>query len=100
MKEATQVRRVRFVVHGLVQGVNFRAATVREAASRRLTGRVWNRDDGGVELIVEGADASIEDFERWLRRGPRLADVESVERSVLAGERRYREFAISYGPAN
>jgi acylphosphatase len=95
-----EVRRVRFVVHGLVQGVNFRAAAAREAESRRLTGRVWNRDDGAVELVVEGDDASIEDFARWLRQGPRLAEVESVEKTVLAGERRYREFAISYGPAN
>jgi len=95
-----EVRRVRFVVHGLVQGVNFRAAAAREAESRRLTGRVWNRDDGAVEVVVEGDDATIEDYARWLRRGPRLAEVESVERTVLAGERRYREFAISYGPAN
>jgi acylphosphatase len=94
------VRRVRFVVHGLVQGVNFRAAAAREAESRRLTGRVWNRDDGAVEVVVEGDDATIEDFARWLGRGPRLAEVESVERTVLGGERRYREFAISYGPAN
>lgn len=95
-----EVRRVRFIVHGLVQGVNFRAAAAREAESRRLTGRVWNRDDGAVELVVEGDDASIEDFARWLPRGPRLAEVETVERTVLAGERRYREFAISYGPAD
>jgi acylphosphatase len=94
------VRRVRFVAHGLVQGVNFRAAAAREAESRRLTGRVWNRDDGAVEVVVEGDDATIEDFARWLGRGPRLAEVESVERTVLGGERRYREFAISYGPAN
>lgn len=93
-------RRARFIVRGLVQGVNYRNATVREAASRGITGRVWNRDDGGVEIVAEGDDATLADFARWLRTGPRLAEVESVERSELAGERRYRDFSISYGPAS
>jgi acylphosphatase len=90
--------RARFVVHGLVQGVNFRAATAREASARRLTGRVWNRDDGAVEIVAEGEPAMLEDFARWLRQGPRLADVASVERADLGGERRYRDFQIAYGP--
>ena len=88
------------MVHGLVQGVNFRTAAVSEASARRLTGRVWNRDDGAVELIAEGDDAALEDLGRWLRDGPRHAQVESVERTDVGGERRYGEFAISYGPAS
>lgn len=95
-----QTKRARFVVHGLVQGVNFRAVTVREASARRITGRVWNRDDGGVELIAEGDDAALADLERWLHQGPRLAEVQSVERTDVPGDRRYREFAVSYGAAS
>lgn len=91
--------RARFVVRGFVQGVNFRNATVREATARELTGRVWNRDDGAVELIAEGAETRLSDLEEWLRRGPRFARVASVERSGLDGERRYREFAITDVPA-
>ena len=94
------VKRVRFVVHGLVQGVNFRAATAREASTRRITGRVWNREDGSVEVIAEGESAALDDFARWLRTGPRLAEVESVEHHDLTGERKYRDFSITYGPAN
>jgi acylphosphatase len=93
------VKRARFVVRGLVQGVNFRAAVVREAGARRVTGRVWNREDGAVELIAEGEEEALDDLERWLHRGPRLADVESVERSDVPGERRYRDFGVSYGAA-
>jgi len=94
------LRRVRFVVRGSVQGVNFRNNTVREAAARGLTGRVWNRDDGAVELIAEGDEAALADLERWLHEGPRMADVQSVERHDMPGERRYREFQISYDPAS
>lgn len=92
-------KRARFVVHGRVQGVNFRAAAMREAGTRGLTGRVWNRDDGGVELIAEGDEASLAELAGWLRRGPRLAEVESVERTDLDGERRYTEFSITDGYA-
>jgi acylphosphatase len=100
MKDTTRIKRVRFVVRGLVQGVNFRTYTVREASARRLTGRVWNRDDGAVEIVAEGDERALDEFARWLEQGPRMADVESVERTVLAGERRYRDFGIAYGPAN
>ncbi len=98
MKQAT-ARRARFVVRGIVQGVNFRASVVQEASARRLTGRVWNREDSAVELVAEGDDTALADLARWLRLGPRLAEVESVERTDVVGERRYREFAVSYGPA-
>ena len=98
----TQVtaKRARFVVRGLVQGVNFRAAVVQEASARGITGRVWNREDGGVELVAEGDEPAVADLARWLRQGPRLAEVEAVERTDVAGERHYREFAVSYGPAS
>jgi len=92
--------RARFVVRGVVQGVNFRNAAVREAATRGITGRVWNRDDGAVELVAEADAETLADLERWLHEGPRMADVESVARHDLPGERRYRDFQISYGPAD
>ena len=88
--------RARFVVRGLVQGVNFRAATVRAASARRLTGRVWNRDDGAVELVAEGDPAAIADLEGWLRQGPRFARVEAVERGGLSGPARYAEFDVAW----
>lgn len=99
-KRIVASKRARFIVRGLVQGVNYRNATVREATSRGITGRVWNRDDGGVELVAEGDETVLAEFGRWLRTGSRLAEVESVERSDLPGERRYRDFQISYGGAS
>lgn len=97
---APAIKRARFVVRGRVQGVNFRAAAVREASARRVTGRVWNRDDGAVELVAEGDEAALADFARWLRQGPHFAEVESVEQSELGGERRYRDFDVTDGPAS
>ncbi|HEV8671722.1 MAG TPA: acylphosphatase [Candidatus Limnocylindria bacterium] len=88
--------RARFIVRGLVQGVNFRAAAVREATAHGLTGCVWNSEDDAVELIAEGPPESLASLERWLARGPRMAHVERVERIDLSGDRRYDDFSISY----
>ena len=90
--------RTRFVVRGLVQGVNFRTATVSEATRRRLTGRVRNREDGAVEVVAEGDPAAVEALAQWVRRGPRLAEVSGVERTDLGSASRYRDFTIPDGP--
>jgi len=89
------VTRARFVVRGRVQGVNFRAAAVREATAHGLTGCVWNTDDDAVELVAEGDADALASFERWLARGPSLARVERVERTDLGGVRRYQDFRIA-----
>jgi acylphosphatase len=51
-----------YLVHGRVQGVNYRAR-VREAALRHgLAGRVSNRPDGTVLIDVQGAFEAVEEF--------------------------------------
>jgi acylphosphatase len=87
--------RARFVVRGLVQGVYFRAAAVREATAHGLTGRVWNTVDDAVELVAEGDVDSVAALERWLAHGPRMARVERVDRKDLGGERRYHGFSVT-----
>ena len=72
------VRR-RVVVHGHVQGVFFRDSCRREATSRGVAGWVTNRPDGAVEAVFEGDAQAVEALVDWCRRGPRGADVESVE---------------------
>jgi acylphosphatase len=84
----------RFVVRGRVQGVTFRATAAEYARRLGLNGRVWNRDDGGVELEAEGNDDALAKLEAWLYRGPGYAKVESVETEPLPGEPRHRGFSI------
>lgn len=86
--------RRRFVVHGVVQGVNFRYATLQQARLLRLSGTVWNRDDGAVEAVAEGDAGAIAKLEEWLHRGPAHASVDSVEAEELSGPPQHRGFAI------
>ncbi len=88
--------RARFTVHGSVQGVNFRATAVREALRLAITGRVWNRDDGAVELIAEGSGGALASLQSWLNEGPPGADVRAVDRTDLGGKPRYEGFNIAW----
>lgn len=73
------MERLRLVVHGMVQGVGFRAFARREALRLGLTGWVCNRADGSVEAEAEGPPAALDGFLAALARGPRCAVVERVE---------------------
>jgi acylphosphatase len=72
------VRR-RVVVHGNVQGVFFRDSARRDAETRGVAGWITNRSDGAVEAVFEGAPDDVAALVEFCHRGPRGADVESVD---------------------
>lgn len=76
----------RLVIRGLVQGVGFRHATRREAQRLGLRGWVRNCADGSVEAVALGADDQLDALERWARRGPPAARVDSIDATHLAGD--------------
>jgi acylphosphatase len=67
------------VVRGSVQGVFFRDSCRREAESRGVAGWVSNRSDGAVEAVFEGEPDAVAALVDWCARGPRGADVASVD---------------------
>ena len=69
----------RAVVHGRVQGVNYRETVRRAAEQRGVAGWAANRLDGAVEVWLEGEPDAVEAMLRVLHDGPRLAEVEDVE---------------------
>ncbi len=71
--------RLHAVVHGRVQGVNFRYYTVRTAQRLGLTGWVANRWDGTVETAAEGRREALDEFRAFLHRGPPSAMVQRVD---------------------
>jgi acylphosphatase len=73
------VRAVRAVVTGRVQGVFFRDSTRREADRAGIAGWVRNRPDGTVELHAEGPRDAVESLLAFARTGPPSASVERVD---------------------
>ncbi len=68
-----------FLVKGRVQGVWFRASTQEEAKALEITGWVCNTKDGHVEVLACGERAKVMALHEWLKVGPELARVETVE---------------------
>jgi acylphosphatase len=71
--------RRRVVVHGQVQGVFFRDSTREHAEAEGVAGWASNREDGAVEVVLEGPAEAVERVLGFLREGPRQARVERVE---------------------
>jgi acylphosphatase len=74
--------RSRVVVHGHVQGVFFRDSCRREATRRGVTGWVCNRADGAVEAVFEGEADDVAAMVAFCERGPRGADVATVDENT------------------
>jgi acylphosphatase len=86
--------RVHLTIRGRVQGVYFRASTAYEAQNLGLTGWVRNCPDGSVEAVVEGDKNKVENLITWCRRGPRGAQVESIDVEWRNSRREFQDFRI------
>ena len=62
--------RVTASVTGRVQGVGFRWWTRARALELGLVGSATNLDDGRVEVVAEGEEASLRELLDLLRAGP------------------------------
>ncbi len=60
-------QRMQILYSGRVQGVGFRYAVKSVATGFEVTGSVRNLDDGRVELIAEGTQAELEEFQRAIQ---------------------------------
>jgi acylphosphatase len=73
-----RIRR-RVVVQGRVQGVFFRDSVRERARAHGVAGWICNRSDGAVEAVLEGRPDNVERVVRFVKVGPRQANVEQVE---------------------
>jgi acylphosphatase len=73
-----------FLVKGRVQGVGFRWFVQREAAEIGLRGWVRNTNEGHVEVVAAGDEASLAELKVALRKGSRGSRVDAVVEDELA----------------
>ncbi|HET9606280.1 MAG TPA: acylphosphatase [Nitrospira sp.] len=88
--------RARISVSGRVQGVGYRAFTVRAATERGLVGGVRNCEDGRVELEAEGPQDQIMSLIAALKVGPPASRVTDVRVEWVSATGRHTDFAIWY----
>ena len=86
-------KHLNITVRGKVQGVYFRRDT--QIAARRLgvLGTVANQEDGSVYIEAEAEELTLNEFVRWCRQGPELANVIEVktEEAPLEG---FKDFDV------
>jgi acylphosphatase len=70
---------LRVTVHGRVQGVFYRDWTVGSARELGLAGWVRNRDDGTVEALLQGREATVRQMVERMRDGPPAARVQRID---------------------
>ncbi|NLE99630.1 MAG: acylphosphatase [Anaerolineales bacterium] len=90
------IRRLRVVVRGRVQGVNFRHYTLRAAQRLGVTGWVINRRDGTVETVAEGPSAALERFRASVAEGPPNAFVAQVDVEWGPATGEFSDFRVRY----
>jgi len=95
-QEPTPNARLHAVVHGYVQGVNFRYYTVRTARRLGLTGWVANRWDGTVETTAEGRREALVSFRAFLERGSPSSVVRRVDAEWETPTGEFERFEVRY----
>ncbi|MBJ7540515.1 acylphosphatase [Streptococcus sp. SL1232] len=91
------MKKVRLIVSGRVQGVGFRYSTYALAQNiGDIYGRVWNNDDGTVEVLAQSDDsAKMAKFIQEIRKGPsQWAKVTYVD-VKMANFEDYKDFRIA-----
>jgi acylphosphatase len=84
----------RYLVHGRVQGVGFRAFVVRNVEGSGTTGWVRNVGRTTVEALACGSLEELATLEVVLRTGPVNARVDRVETDDVSDAQTYDGFTI------
>lgn len=88
-----QLKRVRIVASGNVQGVFFRDTLRSEADRLHVTGWARNREDGRVEAEFQGSSLAVDEAVEICRQGPgraEVADLTVTDVDYVEGEDGFR----------
>ncbi|MFW7342597.1 acylphosphatase [Pollutimonas sp. H1-120] len=88
----SQAETISVNITGRVQGVGFRAATVRQAHLLGVRGWVRNLEDGSVEALLQGPHDRVDRMLSWLHVGPPGARVGEVNHRETFTERYFERF--------
>lgn len=83
-------------VSGRVQGVFFRAETVRAARREGVFGWVRNCHNGTVEAVFVGPQQAVASVISWCRHGPTLAQVDNIDIEYFEPDELPTSFEIRY----
>ncbi|KAI1338556.1 acylphosphatase [Xylariaceae sp. FL0016] len=87
-------QRIYFLVHGTVQGVNFRYYTQKKAKELNVTGWCRNTENEKVEGEAQGDEDSIKQFLKAVDQGPPAAKVMKLDKEARDVQEGESEFEV------
>jgi acylphosphatase len=88
--------RLHAIVHGRVQGVNFRYYSQLRARELGVTGYVRNKWDRTVEVVAEGEREAVEKLLEFIKVGPPAARVQRVDSQWQDPTGQFGYFEVRY----
>ncbi len=82
------------VVKGRVQGIGYRDFVERYTREHNLFGWIKNKEDGSVEMVVQGTPDELKACIEVLNQGSLLARVETLSIDWRTPEKQFDEFRI------
>ncbi|MGT2887779.1 acylphosphatase [Streptococcus didelphis] len=91
------MKKVHLIISGKVQGVGFRYATYALAQEMGdIYGRVWNNEDGTVEILAQSSDSSkLTSFIQKIRKGPSSWSKVTYLDVSMGNFKDYHDFKVS-----
>ena len=83
-------------ITGRVQMVMYRDFAQRKARKLGIVGSVKNLPNGSVEVIAEGEEEVLNDYVKYLDRGPILAKVANIRIDWAEAKGQFSDFLIIY----
>ena len=85
---------VKIIIKGRVQGVSYRSFALKQAETFNITGWVKNDDNGDVKAYAEGDREDLNQYIKYLERGPVFARVDEVILNWESEDKTYNDFRI------
>jgi acylphosphatase len=85
----------KMIIHGLVQGVFFRAGCVKKANELDCKGTVQNLPNKTVEVIIMDNIINNKNTTKlinWCKQGPKAARVDSIDIEEIEIEKEFNDF--------
>ncbi|MBI2141670.1 acylphosphatase [Candidatus Woesearchaeota archaeon] len=90
------LKRIHAIAKGKVQGVFYREFVRREAEGLGVSGYARNLKDGSVEIVAEGEEKQLREFEKKFRKGPLMAFVSEIDLKEEQATGEFEGFDIRY----
>ena len=90
------MKRAYLIIHGIVQGVFFRANVKKKALELGLKGYAKNMKDGTVEIVVEGSEDKLNELIDFCRNSPGASAVSKIDAKIESSKNEFLDFEIKH----